>query len=95
MSISLDPDQAQQHISPDLAPNCLQRLLADNKSCRLHYLERVKRNGHCSILGSAPVLKVRVIENDFPYFSMLWVLDETVQLSTQNIYFNPLYLGNL
>ena len=30
VSNSLDPDQAQQNVWPDLDPNCLQRLLADN-----------------------------------------------------------------
>ena len=29
VSNSLDPDQAQQFIGPDLGPNCLQRLSAD------------------------------------------------------------------
>ena len=29
VSNSLDPDQARQHVGPDLGPNCLQRLLAD------------------------------------------------------------------
>ena len=29
MSNSLDPDQAQNFVGPDLAPNCLQRLSAD------------------------------------------------------------------
>ena len=28
---SLDPDQAQHFVGPDLGPNCLQRLSADNK----------------------------------------------------------------
>ena len=32
MSISLDPDQAQHYVGPDLGPNCLQRILADNTS---------------------------------------------------------------
>ena len=32
MSNSLDPDQDRQNVGPDLGPNCLQRLLADNKS---------------------------------------------------------------
>ena len=27
----LDPDQAQQNVKPDLGPNCLQRLSADDK----------------------------------------------------------------
>ena len=29
---SLDPDQARQNVGPDLGPNCLQRLSADNTS---------------------------------------------------------------
>ena len=32
MANSLDPDQAQQNVAPDLGPNCLQRLSADNKA---------------------------------------------------------------
>ena len=28
----LNPDQAQQKVRPDLGPNCLQRLFADDKS---------------------------------------------------------------
>ena len=32
VSNSLDPDQDQHSFSPDLGPNCLQRLSADNKS---------------------------------------------------------------
>ena len=32
VSNSLDPDQARHFVGPDLGPNCLQRLLADNKS---------------------------------------------------------------
>ena len=30
VSNSLDPDQAQHFVGPDLGPNCLQRLSADN-----------------------------------------------------------------
>ena len=30
----LDPDQARQNVGPDLDPNCLQKLSADEKSCR-------------------------------------------------------------
>ena len=33
VSNSLDPDQAQQKVGPDLDPDCLQRLLAGHKSC--------------------------------------------------------------
>ena len=32
VSNSLDPDQAQCLVGPDLGPNCLQRFSADNKS---------------------------------------------------------------
>ena len=32
VSNSLDPAQAQHIVRPDLGPNCLQRLSADNKS---------------------------------------------------------------
>ena len=32
MSYSLDPDQDRHSVGPDLGPNCLQRLSADNKS---------------------------------------------------------------
>ena len=33
MSNGLDPDQDQHSVGPDLGPNCLQRLPADDKSC--------------------------------------------------------------
>ena len=32
VSNSMDPDQAQPFVGPDLGPNCLQRLSADDKS---------------------------------------------------------------
>ena len=32
VSNSLDPDQARHFVGPDLGPNCMQRLSADNKS---------------------------------------------------------------
>ena len=32
MSNSLDPEQSRHFVGPDLGPNCLQRLSADNKS---------------------------------------------------------------
>ena len=32
---SLDPDLDQQNVGPDLGPNCLQKLSADDKSCSL------------------------------------------------------------
>ena len=31
---SLDPDQDQHSVGPDLAPNCLQIISADDKICR-------------------------------------------------------------
>ena len=33
VSNSLDPDQYRHSVDPDLGPNCLQRLSADNRSC--------------------------------------------------------------
>ena len=30
VSISLDPDQARRFVGPDLGPNCLQKLSADD-----------------------------------------------------------------
>ena len=32
VSNSLDPDQAQHSVGPDLGPNCLQKLTADDTS---------------------------------------------------------------
>ena len=32
VSNGLDPDQARHFVGPDLSPNCLQRLSADDKS---------------------------------------------------------------
>ena len=32
MANSLDPDQARHFVGPDLDPNCLQRLSADDKT---------------------------------------------------------------
>ena len=34
VSNGFEPDQDQQNIGPDLGPNCLQRLCADDKSSR-------------------------------------------------------------
>ena len=42
MSNSLDPDQAQCFVGPDLGPNCLQRLSADDKS--RHYWGKSKHS---------------------------------------------------
>ena len=44
MSISLDPGQARHFIRPDLVPNCLQKLSADDTSRQRvnHKLEDMK-----------------------------------------------------
>ena len=36
VSSSLDPDHDQHSVCPDLGPNCLHRLSADDKSCRFN-----------------------------------------------------------
>ena len=38
MSSSLDPDQARHVVGPDLDPNCLQRLSADDTSMQCYIL---------------------------------------------------------
>ena len=35
----LDPDQARHFVGPDLSPNCLQRLSADNTSKKFNTIE--------------------------------------------------------
>ena len=40
MSNGLDPDQARHFVGPGLGPNCLQRLMADDKIHRLKVLNR-------------------------------------------------------
>ena len=49
MSNSLDPDQALHYVQPDLGPNCLQRLSADNTS-RQGVLEALNTVLHLSFL---------------------------------------------
>ena len=46
MSNSLDPDQAQHFVGPDLGPNCLQRLSADdtNRQSALDIKDTHKNN---------------------------------------------------
>ena len=44
MSSSLDPDQARHFVWPDLGPNCLQRLSADDRKLPLAGKE-LKVNG--------------------------------------------------
>ena len=34
VSNGLDPDQDRHYVGPDLGPNCLHRLSADDKSCK-------------------------------------------------------------
>ena len=38
VSNSLDPNQARHFVGPDLDPNCLQRLLADDKIAQIFAL---------------------------------------------------------
>ena len=48
MSNSLDPDQARHFVRPDLDPNCLRRLSADDKVTqarkKLNLIERLCEN---------------------------------------------------
>ena len=56
MSNSLDPDQARRFVGPDLGPNCLPRLSADDTG-----RQRVKRMLHeCQVLIDNSVLRVTV-----------------------------------
>ena len=49
MSNSLDPDQDGQNVGPDLCPNCLQSLPADNTSRqRVNYLSA--RDNFCYLM---------------------------------------------
>ena len=58
VSNSLDPDQGQQFVGPDLDPNCLQRFLAEDKSHRLLSKARVH---------SAPNASLQVSISDLMY----------------------------
>ena len=53
MSNSLDPDQARQIVRPDLGPNCLPRLSADDTG-----RQRVKLNG-CQHIEILPVFSCK------------------------------------
>ena len=44
MSNSLDPDQDRHSVSPDLGPNCLLRLSAEDKSLRQQRKDLVMEN---------------------------------------------------
>ena len=48
VSTSLDPDQARQFVGPDLDPNCLQRLSADDMGRQRvkEYATRLSINGY-------------------------------------------------
>ena len=48
MSNSLDPDQARHFVGPDLGPNCLQRLSADD-TCRRSSFMRYPADNACMI----------------------------------------------
>ena len=49
VSNSLDPDQARHFVRPDLGPNCLQRLSADDKLC--HYQKEGERINMLTLVG--------------------------------------------
>ena len=57
VSNSLDLDQAQHFVGPDLGPNCLQRLSAEDTS-----RQRVKEERH---LSATSVYKKRLIHVNF------------------------------
>ena len=46
MSNSLDPDQARHFVRPDLGPNCLQRLSADNELLLQMYTNILTNNAN-------------------------------------------------
>ena len=50
MSNSLDLDQARQNVGPDLVPNCLQRLSADD-TCRQSILHSHSCMQHMYLVG--------------------------------------------
>ena len=50
MSNSLDLDQARHFVGPDLGPNCLQRLSADD-TCRQSFLHSHSCMQHMYLVG--------------------------------------------
>ena len=64
MSNSLDPDQARQFVGPDLGPNCLNRLSADDTSRQRVMQASLNCENHtfnpCSVL-SPPVFWMSLI----------------------------------
>ena len=87
----LDPDQAPHFVGPDLGPNCLQRLSADNTSRQRVEGVRNRRKKHRSRSAKKFSLKSEI----FSYPSVLTFvlgaqknrLIEMVLLSTHNICF--------
>ena len=67
MSNSLDPDQDRQNVGPDLGPNCLQRLSADDKSCE-------EREDKFSIINSNRTLwgYINSLQTIFFYVIVFW-----------------------
>ena len=52
VSNSLDPDQARHFVGPDLGPNCLQKLSADDTSRHTHYhVGKRNTNGYTRIVS--------------------------------------------
>ena len=66
VSNSLIPDQDRYFVSPDLGPNCLQRLSADDKSplARKEVIsELIKFNIPCELVGIWFFVAVTKIDN--------------------------------
>ena len=60
MSNSLGPDQDQCSVCPDLGPNCLHRLSADDKQQVATSKERVKKAQLCQPLNFAADLRNQI-----------------------------------
>ena len=56
MSNSLDPDQDRQNVGPDLDPNCLQRLSADDSSRQRFDCDRERSGTEGSRVRASPAL---------------------------------------
>ena len=55
MSNSLDPDQAQRIVGPDLGPNCLPKLSADDTGRqRVKWVQLVRSPGHWQVSKAGP-----------------------------------------
>ena len=56
VSNSLDPDQDRHSVGPDLGPNCLQRLSADDRSCRfVHKISVLVASASREAQGNPPL----------------------------------------